>query len=178
MKKVSLLPHLRGAVRAAGLAAWQTGHLFRKTARTALDSVQDVLRAEVQRGNAQLVADFLTDKALPAARALLLERMAARVLLRLGLRGALATNVVGWVLPFVLERVVKAGIRTGLFDKIAANPTVADTLARLDELKQAAWKLLSPDAGSGAEVLADDAALPPLLPAAAPEQAPPPEAAQ
>ena len=154
MKRTSLLAHLlRGTTRAAGLAAWQTGHLFRKTARTALDSVQDVLRAEAQKGHVQLVADFLADKALPAARALLLERMAARVLLRLGLRGALATNVVGWVLPFVLERMVKAGARTGLFDKLAAHPTVADTLTRLDELKQATWKLLNPDAGSGAEVV-------------------------
>lgn len=171
MKKVSLLPHLRGAARTVGLAAWQTGHLFRKTVRAALDSVQEVLRAEVQSGNAQLVADFLTEKALPAARALLLERMAARLLLRIGLRGALATNVVGWVLPFVLERLVKAGARTGLFDKIAANPTVANTLSRLDELKRATWKLISPDAGSGAEVLDDDAATPLLLPAPTADQA-------
>lgn len=143
------------------MAAWQTGRLFRKTAASALESIQEVLRAEVKKGNAKLVADFLTDKALPAARALLLERMTARLLVRLGLRGALASNVIGWILPFVLEQMVKVGQRTGLFDKLRANPTVHDSLLRLEELKQAVWKRLVPDHGTGAQVLEDDDAEPP-----------------
>ncbi|TGD77166.1 hypothetical protein [Hymenobacter wooponensis] len=160
MKKVSFLPPLLQAARATGLRAWQTGRLFQRAVRTALDSVQDVLRAEVQKGNAQLVVDFLSNKALPAARALLLERMATRLLVRLGLRGVLASSVVGWVLPFVVEQLIKVGHRTGLFEKIRTNATVTDTLRRLDELKQATWKALAPDHGTGAEVLPDDTELP------------------
>jgi hypothetical protein len=166
MKKLTLLPHfLRTAGQLTGMAAWQTGRLFRKAAASALDSIQEVLRAEVKKGNGKLVADFLTDKALPAARALLLERMAARMLVRLGLRGALASNVIGWILPVVLEQMVKVGQRSGLFDKLRANSTVQDSLTRLDELRQAVWKRLAPDHGSSAEVLEDDAELPRQLPA-------------
>jgi hypothetical protein len=165
MKKVSFLPPLLQAARATGLRAWQTGRLFQRAIRTALDAVQDVLRAEVQKGNGQLVVDFLTNKALPAARALLLERMAARLLVRIGLRGALASSVVGWVLPFVVEQLIKVGHRTGLFEKIRANGTVTDTLRRLEELRQATWKALAPDHGTGAEVLPNDTELPRQLPA-------------
>ncbi|MBC6989810.1 hypothetical protein [Hymenobacter sp. BT491] len=163
MKKLTFSP-LFSAARATGLRAWQTGLLFQKAARTALDSIQEVLRAEVAKGNVQLVTDFLSDKALPAAKALLLERMAARLLLRIGLRGALATNVVGWVLPFVLEKMVRVGVKTGFFEKVKSNPSVSEALHRLDELKRAAWKTIAPDAGSGVEFLDDDAELPAALP--------------
>lgn len=162
MRKPRFLPTLAGAARLTGLAAWQTGLLFRQLATRALDSVQDVLRAEVEKGNLKLVADFLADKALPAARALLLEQMTVRLLVRLGLRGALASNVVGWVLPFVVEKLIDVGNKSGIFDKIKANATVSESLERLDELRRATWKMLVPDPGSGAEVLADEAS--PRLP--------------
>ncbi|MCI1187438.1 hypothetical protein MON38_08395 [Hymenobacter sp. DH14] len=168
MKKPPFLPSLAGiagAARLTGLAAWQTGRLFRQLAARALDSVQDVLRAEVEKGNLKLVADFLADKALPAARVLLIEQMTVRLLLRLGLRGALASNVVGWVLPFVIEKLIAAGNKSGLFDKLKANPTVSDALGKLDELRSATWKMLVPDPGSSAEIVEDETATPrlPLL---------------
>ena len=166
MKKPHFLPSLTGlagAARLTGLAAWQTGRRFRQLAARALDSVQDVLRAEVEKGNLKLVADFLADKALPAARVLLIEQMTVRLLLRLGLRGALASNIVGWVLPFVLEKLIVVGNKSGLFDKLKANPTVSEALGKLDELRSATWKMLVPDPGSHAE-LVEDAATTPRLP--------------
>lgn len=169
MKKPRFLPSFTGltsAARLTGQAAWQTGRLFRQLAARALDSIQDVLRAEVEKGNLKLVADFLADKALPAARVLLIEQMTVRLLLRLGLRGALASNAVGWVLPFVLEKLIMAGNKGGLFDKLKANPTVSEALGKLDELRSATWKILIPDPGSSAEVVAevaaDEAAIPSL----------------
>lgn len=165
MKKPGFFPALVGAARFTGLAAWQTGRLFRQLAARALDSVQDVLRAEVEKGNLKLVADFLADKALPAARVLLLEQMTVRLLVRLGLRGALASNVVGWVLPFVVEKLLVAGNKSGFFDKLKANTTVSEALDKLDELRRATWKMLVPDPGSGVEVLDDeDDTLTPRLP--------------
>jgi hypothetical protein len=162
MKYFSLPPALPGqvldAARQTGLRAWQTGRLFRQLAQRALDSVQEVLRAEIQNGHARLVADFLADKALPAAKALLLERMTARLLLRLGLRGAFLTNVAGWVLPFVLEKLFQAARASGLLARLEANPTVADALTRLDELRQAAARLLFPDGDTGARELTDEEA--------------------
>ena len=159
MSYFSLPPNLPGQVRTAarhtGQRAGQTGRLFRRVAQRALDAAQEVLRAEVQRGHARLVADFLADQALPAARALLLERMAARLLLRLGLRGAFMTNVAGWVLPFVLEKLFQAARTSGLLARLEANPTVADALGRLDELRQAAARLLFPDGDTEARVLTD-----------------------
>lgn len=168
-----LLPFtaLTGAARLTGLAAWQTGRLFRQLAARALDAVQDVLRAEVEKGNLKLVADFLADKALPAARVLLIEQMTVRLLLRLGLRGALASNVVGWVLPFVIEKLIAVGIKSGLFDKLKANPTVSEALSKLDELRSATWKMLVPDPGSSAEIV-EDAAATPRLPLLLAEAAP------
>ena len=147
---------LRAAGQTGRLAAWQTGRLFRKAARSALDAVQDVLRAEVVKGNGELVRDFLVGKALPVARTLLLERMAARLLLKIGLRGALASNVVGWVLPLVIEQLLRAGRSSGLFEKVGRHATVQDTLRRLDELRAATWKRLAPDHGTGAQWLPDD----------------------
>ena len=163
MKKPRFLPALIGAARFTGLAAWQTGRLFRQLAARALDSVQDVLRAEVEKGNLKLVADFLADKALPAARVLLVEQMTTRLLLRLGLRGALASNVVGWVLPFVIEKLIVAGNKSGLFDKLKANATVSEGLHKLDELRHAAWKMLVPDPGSSVELVEDEEPRQPLL---------------
>ncbi|RSK33062.1 hypothetical protein [Hymenobacter metallilatus] len=161
MKKSLHLPRfLHTAGQLTGLAAWQTGRLFRRVTRTALDSVQEVLRAEVEKGNMRQVREFLTGKALPAARALLLERMAARVLVRLGLRGALASNVVGWVLPIVLEQLLKAAHSSGLWEKMRATATVQDTLYWLEELKHTTLKRLLPDHGTGAEILPDDTILP------------------
>ena len=159
MKTPRLIPSLVGAARFTGLAAWQTGRLFRQLAARALDAVQDVLRAEVEKGNLRLVTDFLADKALPAARVLLVEQMTVRLLVRLGLRGALASNVVGWVLPFVLEKLLAAGHKSGAFQKLKGNATVSESLNRLDELRRATWKLLVPDPGTGAQVVeeADDA---------------------
>ena len=165
MKTPRFIPSLVGAARLTGLAAWQTGRLFRQLAARALDSVQDVLRAEIEKGNLRLVADFLADKALPAARTLLLEQMTVRLLVRLGLRGALASNVVGWVLPFVVEKRIAAGTKSGLFNKLKANATVSESLNKLDELRRATWKLLVPDPGTGAEVLdGADATTVPRLP--------------
>jgi hypothetical protein len=164
MKAFSHLPNfLRSAGQLAGLKAWQTGRLFRQAAQTALDSVQEVLRAEVEKGNVRLVREFLLGKALPAARALLLERMTARLLVRLGLRGALASNVVGWVLPVVLEQLLKVAQKSGVLDKLRATATVQESLLRLEELKKATWKRLAPDHGTGAEVLPDDTPLPQQL---------------
>lgn len=152
------------AVRQTGQRAGQTGRWFGRLALRALDAVQEVLRAEVESGHVRLVADFLADKALPAAKALLLERMTARLLLRLGLRGTLLTNVAGWVLPFVLEKLFLAARASGLLARLEANPTVAEGLLRLDELRQRAARLIFPDGETSAEVLAEPA--PPEPPAA------------
>ena len=55
--------------------------------------------------------------------------------------------------------------KSGLIDKLKANATVSDALAKLDELRSATWKMLVPDPGSSAELVADDAdALTPRLP--------------
>lgn len=157
MKSISLLPHfLRTAGQLTGLAAWRTGRLFRKAAASALEAVQEVLRAEAQKGNGPLVRDFLTNKALPAVRALLLERMTARLLVRLGLRGALASSVAGWILPLVLEQLIRTGQRTGIFHKLRSSGSVQEVTARLEELKIATWKHLNPDYGSGVTLLPDD----------------------
>lgn len=142
------------AVRQASRRAGQAGRL-RQLVPRALDAVQDVLRTEIKNGHGRLVIDFLTDKALPAVRVLLLERMTARLLLRLGLRGAFMSNVAGWVLPFVLEKLFQAARSSGLLAKLEANPTVADTLARVDELRQAAARLIFPDGETGATLVLD-----------------------
>lgn len=165
MKAPAIFPTLLDATRALGLRAWQTGPLFRKAFRSAADSVQEVLRSEVQKGNAKLVADFLTDKAAPAVKALLLERMTIRLLARLGLRGALASNVVGWILPFVVEKIVRAVLKTEMAAKLQQHPSVTNVRHSLDELKNRLRRAVAPDFGSGAEVLEHDL---PELPAAAP----------
>ncbi|KAA9325895.1 hypothetical protein F0P96_19210 [Hymenobacter busanensis] len=156
MKTPAFLPALFNSARGLGLRAWQTGPLFRKAFLTAVESVQEVLRAEVQKGNAKVVADFLTDKAAPAVKALLLERMSVRLLARLGLRGALASNVAGWILPFVVEKLVRAALRTEAAAKLQTHPTVTNVRRTLDELHHKLRRTVAPDYGSGAAVLDDE----------------------
>jgi hypothetical protein len=158
MKYFRFSAKLPTQVAKAAHQAGQSGRLFRQLIHRALDAVQEVLHAEVQNGHARLVIDFLTDKALPAARVLLIERMTARLLLRLGLRGALMSNVAGWVLPFVLEKLFQVVRTSGLLAKLEANPAVADTLARVHELRQATARLLFPDGDTGASVLTEEEA--------------------
>jgi hypothetical protein len=62
------------------------------------------------------------------------------------------------VLPFVLEKLFQAARTSGLLAKIEANPTVADTLARVEELRHAATRLIFPDGDTGAVVLTDEEA--------------------
>lgn len=156
MNRFTLPLPLAQAVHHTGERASQTGRWFRRLALRALDSVQEVLKAEIENGHVRLVADFLAEKGLPTAKALLLERMTARLLLRLGLRGTLLTNVAGWVLPFVLEKLFQAARASGLLARLEANPTVAEALLRLEELRQRAARLIFPDGDTSAEVLAAD----------------------
>ena len=158
MKSFSFPGKLPGQVASATRQASQRAGQFRQVVQRALDTVQEVLQAEVRNGHARLVIDFLTDKALPAARVLLLERMTARLLLRFGLRGALMSNVAGWVLPFVLEKLFQVARSNGLLAKLEANPTVADTLARVEEVRQATARLLFPDGETSATVLSNEEA--------------------
>lgn len=158
MKHFKLPAPVRLAMHHTGQRASQTGQWFGRLALRALDSVQEVLRTEIENGHVRLVADFLADKALPAAKALLLERMTARLLLRLGLRGTMLTNVAGWVLPFVLEKLFLAARASGLLARLEANPTVAEALLRLEELRHRAARLIFPDGDTGAEVLAAEPA--------------------
>lgn len=158
MKRFTLPLPVAQAMHHTGQRASQTGRWVGRLALRALDSVQDVLRAEIEKGHVRLVADFLADKGLPAAKALLLERMTARLLLRLGLRGTLLTNVAGWVLPFVLEKLFQAARASGLLARLEANPTVAEALLRLEELRQRAARLIFPDGDTGAELVTTEPA--------------------
>ena len=155
MKYFQIPAPVLAAVRHTGRRADQTGRWLSQLALRALDAVQEVLRTEIENGHVRLVADFLADKALPAAKALLLERMTARLLLRLGLRGTMLTSVAGWVLPFVLEKLFQAARASGLLARLEANPTVAEGLLRLEELRQRTARLIFPDGDTGAEVIAD-----------------------
>jgi hypothetical protein len=165
MKTPAFLSPLLNSAQNLGLRAWQTGPLFRKAFNTAVESVQEVLRAEVQKGNAKAVADFLTDKAAPAVKALLLERMSVRLLARLGLRGALASNVVGWILPFVVERLIRVALQTEIATRLQQHPTVTNVRHTLDELKHRVRRTVAPDFGSGAELVSSQTLFTkPLLP--------------
>lgn len=157
MKYFQLPAPVLAAARHTSRHAGQTGRWLGQLALRALDAVQEVLRAELENGHVRLVADFLADKALPAAKALLLERMTARLLLRLGLRGTMLTSVAGWVLPFVLEKLFLAARASGLLARLEANPTVAEGLLRLDELRQRTARLIFPDGDTGVEVLPTEA---------------------
>ena len=153
MKLFKLPAPISQAMHHTGQRATQTGRWVSRLALRALDSIQEVLRAEIENGHVRLVADFLSDKALPAAKALLLERMTARLLLRLGLRGTLLTSVAGWILPFVLEKLFQVAKSSGLLAKLEANPTVTEGLLRLDELRQRVARALYPDGDTSAEEL-------------------------
>ncbi|WP_400190775.1 hypothetical protein [Hymenobacter sp. B81] len=164
MNPPAFLSPLLGSARALGLRAWQTGPLFRRAFVSAVESVQEVLRAEVQKGNAKLVADFLLDKAAPVAKELLLKRMTVTLLARLGLRGALASNVVGWILPFVLEKALQLVLRTETAARLQQHPTVTNVRRTLDELGRKLRRTVAPDFGSGAELLEKETAELPAAP--------------
>ncbi|MEJ7659330.1 MAG: hypothetical protein WKG07_06745 [Hymenobacter sp.] len=43
--------------------------------------------------------------------------------------------IVGWVLPLVIEKLIAAGKKSGVFDKLKANATVSESMERLGELQ-------------------------------------------
>jgi hypothetical protein len=108
---------------------------------------------------------FLLDKAAPAVKAMLFDRMTAKLLVRLlakvGLRGALASNIAGWILPVVVSRIIKLVLQTEAAERLQKHPTVTNVRQTLDELKNRLRRAVAPDFGSGAEIF--DGPEPPRL---------------
>ncbi|RNI30535.1 hypothetical protein [Rufibacter latericius] len=92
-------------LRKAGLKLSQ----IPKAIQVTRDTVEQWIQKELESGNAQHVLLVLKGQVQEKAPKLLLNKLKdmllVRLMLHLGIRGALATNVVGLLLPFVLKRV-------------------------------------------------------------------------
>ncbi len=86
-----------------------TVHQIPEAVQVARETVEGWLQRELDRGNAQQVLQVLkgqiTDKAPQLLFDKLKDMLLLKLMLRLGIKGALATNIATLLLPFVLKRV-------------------------------------------------------------------------
>lgn len=152
-----LLKAARAVGPLARLGSSQARHAFVLAARTVGQVVQEELPT---LGPA--VQGLLTGPLREAVTRKATARVAAVLLARLGLRGALAATVAGLLVPIVLEIVVRRALKTEAWARLLANENVV----RLRETVERPFRRASQDAATA------DAP-----PAAPPPAAPPPAAA-
>jgi hypothetical protein len=97
-------------LRAAGLKGRQVVEAIRVTTEGLIED----LKAEINKGNYKEVITFLGTNAIVWGRSALLDRLtkkvASRLMLRLGLPGAIAAGAVTLLLPFVLMKLRKKAL--------------------------------------------------------------------
>ncbi|MBC7446888.1 MAG: hypothetical protein H7330_02395 [Hymenobacteraceae bacterium] len=124
MTTSTLFHTLRRATRTSAEVAQVGAFKLLRISRLALATAEDVVRDEVKAGHMGPVATNLKDQARRILGEKLTKRLVAVLLVRLGIRGALASTVVGLLLPLVLEYAVRRLGQTQAWARITAREDV------------------------------------------------------
>ena len=124
MDTSTLFHILRRATRSSADIAQVGAFKLLRISRLALATAEDVVRDEVKAGHLGPVAANLKAQARRVLAEKLTKRLVAVMLVRLGIRGALASTVVGLLLPLVLEYAVRRLGQTQAWGRIAAREDV------------------------------------------------------
>jgi len=132
MNTATLFHQLRRGLRASGAVTRLGAFRLLRISRLAMQTVEDVVREEVQAGRVGPVADRLKAQARKVLTEKLARRLVAALLLRLGIESALASTVVGLLLPFVLEYAIR---RLGQTQAWARFSTRDDVVSLKEKIK-------------------------------------------
>lgn len=133
MNTATLFHALRRATSTTREVAELGAFKLLRISRLALATAQDVVREEVKAGHIGPVADKLQQQARRALAEKLTKRLVAVLLVRIGIRGALASTVVGLLLPFVLEYAVRRLGQTQAWARLSSRE---DVVGLKEKIKQ------------------------------------------
>ena len=131
MDTSTLFHTLRRATRSSIDIAQIGAFRLLRISRLALATADDVVRDEVKAGRVGPVADKLKAQVRRVLAEKLTKRLVAVLLVRLGLRGMLASTVVGLLLPLVLEYAVRRLGQTQAWARITAREDVVSLKERV-----------------------------------------------
>jgi hypothetical protein len=124
MNTTTLFHHLRRGLRASGVLAKLGAFRLLRVTRLAMATVEDVIAEEVRAGRVGPVTEKLKAGAHKLITDKLARRLVAAMLLRLGIESALASTVVGLILPFAVEYAIRRLGRTQAWARITAREDV------------------------------------------------------
>ena len=124
MDTSTLFHILRRATRSSAEIAQVGAFKLLRISRLALATAEDVVRDEVKAGHLGPVAANLKTHARRVLGEKLSKRLVAVLLVRLGIRGALASTVVGLLLPLVIEYAVRRLGQTQAWARVTAREDV------------------------------------------------------
>lgn len=131
MDTSTLFHTLRRATRSSAEIAQVGAFRLLRISRLALATAEDVIRDEVNAGHVGPVAEKLKGQVQRVLAEKLTKRLVAVLLVRLGIRGALASTVVGLLLPFVLEYAVRRLGQTQAWARITEREDVVGLKERI-----------------------------------------------
>lgn len=131
MDTSTLFHTLRRATRSSADIAQVGAFKLLRISRLALATAEDVVRDEVKAGHVGPVADAFKNHVRGLLSEKLSKRLVAVLLVRLGIRGALASTVVGLLLPTVVEYAVRRLGQTQAWARITAHEDVVSLKERI-----------------------------------------------
>lgn len=149
MDTSTLFHTLRRATRTSADVAQVGAFRLLRIARLALATADDVVRDEVKAGHVGPVAEHLKTQVRRVLAEKLTKRLVAVLLVRLGIRGVLASTVVGLLLPLVLEYVVRRLGQTQAWARITAREDVVGLREKIRA------RLRGRDAATGGQPVAE-----------------------
>lgn len=131
MDTSTLFQALRRATRSSAEVAQMGASNLLRISRLALTTAEDVVRDEVKSGRMGPVAGRVSTHIKQLLAEKLTKRLVAVLLVRLGIRGALASTVVGLLLPTVLEYAVRRLSQTSAWGRFTAREDVVNLNERI-----------------------------------------------
>ncbi len=144
MTASTLFNLLARTARAGGSIARLGSINLLRISRLALKTAEDVVREEIQAGRVGPLATKMAGHARHALTDKLTKRLLAVLLLRLGIESALASTVVGLLLPFVLEYAVRRLARTPAWERLKAREDIGRVRQQVSAHLQTGWQRLRP----------------------------------
>ena len=144
MTAATLFHILARAARAGGSVARLGALNLLRISRLALKTAEDVVREEMQAGRVGPLAAKVAGHARHALTDKLTKRLLAVLLLRLGIESALASTVVGLLLPFVLEYAIHRLGRTSAWERLTAREDVGRVREQVRAHLRTGWQKLRP----------------------------------
>lgn len=104
------------------------------------NAIKEELQAEINRGEHKSIVAFLQNNAVRYGKSILfdkiIQRVASRLILRLGLPGGLAVTIASYLVPLLLKSISKKVMSTNNAQKIVASLKLPLNLPGIQDVKK------------------------------------------